>query len=414
LRLSCPEIASLTHARLRDAGPVHAVWYRAFATVATRPATPIPTEKNACSIGSLIEFHYPGGILTIAPVSRPRGDRVCTLTAGGTSDVGSGAANTVEEVAGPRIIIGRMIGGGITICDGSDAQLRTAIFLANYATVVNAVSMNGHRSNRQDFRPILALLNLKHARRPDQPSGKSGSNVALAKKARRVVVRPEVPGPPVTTLGELIAEPAAPRARLRRGAGCHRLVAGRVDMMFTGIIPTKPHLEAGTLRALAVTSKMRMPEVPDAPTMAEAGYPDVNTDFVWFGLAAPAKTPDATIKNLHARFTKAMDSKPLQAKLAAQGVFLISSKPTGSSRGSKPTREVRLLIKTSAPATSAGPSGDLTPGVLPEPGSGRGHDLNVPGPKFMAARLPKCRTNADSPGVLQLTGSGQIRPQVVC
>jgi tripartite-type tricarboxylate transporter receptor subunit TctC len=61
--------------------------------------------------------------------------------------------------------------------------------------------------------------------------------------------------------------------------------------------------------------------------MAEVGYPDVNTDFVWFGLAAPAKTPPAVIGNLHARFIKAMASKPLQDKLAAQGVFLISSTP---------------------------------------------------------------------------------------
>ena len=49
------------------------------------------------------------------------------------------------------------------------------------------------------------------------------------------------------------------------------LVAGRVDMMFIGVLPSKQHLDAGTLRVLGVTSKTRMPEVPNAPTMAEAG-----------------------------------------------------------------------------------------------------------------------------------------------
>jgi tripartite-type tricarboxylate transporter receptor subunit TctC len=153
-------------------------------------------------------------------------------------------------------------------------------------------------------------------------------------------------------LGELIARASgAPLVHVPYKGAAQAvidLVAGRLDMMFTGIIPTKPHLDAGTLIALAVTSKMRMPEVPDAPTMAEAGYPDVNTDFVWFGLAAPANTPATTIENLHSRFTKAMDSKPLQAKLAAQGVFLISSTPTEFvARIKADTATFGPLIKTS-------------------------------------------------------------------
>ena len=94
-------------------------------------------------------------------------------------------------------------------------------------------------------------------------------------------------------LGELFAKSSGvPLVHVPyKGAaqGIIDFVAGRLDMMFVGILPSKPHLESGRLRVLAVTSKTRIPEVPDAPTMAEAGYPDVNTDFVWFGLAAPPR-----------------------------------------------------------------------------------------------------------------------------
>ena len=105
------------------------------------------------------------------------------------------------------------------------------------------------------------------------------------------------------------------------------LVAGRVDMMFVGMLPSKQHLDTGTLRALAVTSKTRMPEVPDAPTMAEAGHPDVNSEFVWFGLVAPAKTPEPVIKSLHELFAKAATSPEVRDKLAAQGISVESSTP---------------------------------------------------------------------------------------
>ena len=70
-----------------------------------------------------------------------------------------------------------------------------------------------------------------------------------------------------------------------------------------------------------------MQEVPDAPTMAEVGHPDVNTDFVWFGLMGPAKIPDATVKSLHELFAKAATSPEVRDKLAAQGISVESSTP---------------------------------------------------------------------------------------
>jgi tripartite-type tricarboxylate transporter receptor subunit TctC len=75
------------------------------------------------------------------------------------------------------------------------------------------------------------------------------------------------------------------------------LLAGRLEATFTGAPPLLPHVKAGKLRALAVGTARRSPAMPDVPTVAEQGYPGFETSQ-WYGLLAPAGTPDAIIKKL--------------------------------------------------------------------------------------------------------------------
>jgi tripartite-type tricarboxylate transporter receptor subunit TctC len=75
-----------------------------------------------------------------------------------------------------------------------------------------------------------------------------------------------------------------------------------------------------------VTWKQRLKVLPDTPTMAELGYPDVDLD-VWFGLVAPAATPDAVVQALHAKFSSAMNSPDIVDRLNAQGVNVATSTP---------------------------------------------------------------------------------------
>jgi tripartite-type tricarboxylate transporter receptor subunit TctC len=314
------------------------------------------------SIPSLVAL---AGMLAIAPSFASAQSSITVVVpfaAGGTSDVGMRAiANTVEEMGGPRITIENRPGGGgvpaaVNVRDA--APDGRTLFLANYATfVVNATLMKNFPFDpTKDFQPITTLFTSPNmlAVPTSLPAKSVPELVALAKKKPGgLSFGSQGIGTTGHLLGELVARASgAPLVHVPYKGAAQAvidLVAGRVDMMFTGILPTKPHLESGTLRALAVTSKMRMPEVPDAPTMAEVGYPDVNTDFVWFGLAAPAKTPAITIKNLHERFTKAMDSRPLHAKLAAQGIFLISATPTDFvARIKADTAKFGPLIKASS------------------------------------------------------------------
>ncbi len=85
------------------------------------------------------------------------------------------------------------------------------------------------------------------------------------------------------------------------------LISGRVAMTMADLAPIAGHLKAGTLRAIAVTSKERWGQMPELQTVAEAGLPGYEVD-VWFGLFAPAKTPADVVQRANAELRKYLSS----------------------------------------------------------------------------------------------------------
>ena len=79
----------------------------------------------------------------------------------------------------------------------------------------------------------------------------------------------------------------------------HRLLAGQMDIVFDSPAPLAALLRDGKIRALVAMGSKRMPELPDVPTMAESGLPDLRV-VTWNGLVAPAGTPDAIVAKLNA------------------------------------------------------------------------------------------------------------------
>jgi tripartite-type tricarboxylate transporter receptor subunit TctC len=102
------------------------------------------------------------------------------------------------------------------------------------------------------------------------------------------------------------------------------IVGGQVQMMFADIPVLLPHVQAGKLRALAVGSKRRAPAVPDVPTTAEAGFPQVEADN-WYGLVGPAGLPGPVAAKIHAEFVKAMRRPDVTEQLGKQGATLVGS-----------------------------------------------------------------------------------------
>ena len=96
------------------------------------------------------------------------------------------------------------------------------------------------------------------------------------------------------------------------------LVAGQVDLAFENMPALIPHIQAGRLRALAVTTTKRSAVMPELPTIAEAALPGYDAS-VWFGVFAPVGTPRPVIDRLHGEILKALQTQDLKSRMVAMG-----------------------------------------------------------------------------------------------
>jgi tripartite-type tricarboxylate transporter receptor subunit TctC len=104
------------------------------------------------------------------------------------------------------------------------------------------------------------------------------------------------------------------------------LLAGRVNMMFNDFTTSLPHIQAKTMRALAVSRIKRSTLYPELPTMDEAGVTGFDMD-TWAGIFAPANTPKPIITLLNTELRKIIDSDEVKSKLRAAGFEAFSSSP---------------------------------------------------------------------------------------
>ena len=110
------------------------------------------------------------------------------------------------------------------------------------------------------------------------------------------------------------------------GSAIQDLVSGQVKVSFAGVPNVLSHLKAGRLRALAISTGKRWPELADVPTVAEAGLPGYEATL-WLNLAAPAGTPTATIERLREEVGKALADPELQRQFQAAGVEVATLEP---------------------------------------------------------------------------------------
>jgi tripartite-type tricarboxylate transporter receptor subunit TctC len=104
------------------------------------------------------------------------------------------------------------------------------------------------------------------------------------------------------------------------------VLAGQIDMTINGKSVLLPHIAAGKLRALAVTSGARWSELPDVPTLVELGYMDAPYDAM-FGIVTPSGTPPAVIERLNAVINEGLRSSEMRASLAKLGIEPVISTP---------------------------------------------------------------------------------------
>jgi tripartite-type tricarboxylate transporter receptor subunit TctC len=112
------------------------------------------------------------------------------------------------------------------------------------------------------------------------------------------------------------------------GPALKDIVAGHVQMMFSSVSPSKPLIETGKLRALAVTTLKRTALLPDVGTVSELAIPGFEAT-AWHALVAPAKTPKAVLAKLHSAMTTTLKDPGVSKQLTNLGLDIMPTTPEG-------------------------------------------------------------------------------------
>lgn len=110
------------------------------------------------------------------------------------------------------------------------------------------------------------------------------------------------------------------------GEALTAVLSGETSVYFAPIAPALPHVRSGKLRALAVTSSSRMPQLQGYPTIAESGYPGFKTGN-WYGLAVPSKTPHAIVATLNKTAVAVLRNPAVNKRLVDLGYNVIGDTP---------------------------------------------------------------------------------------
>lgn len=258
---------------------------------------------------------------------------------GGTTDVvGRVVAQHLSENLGQQVVLENRGGAGGTV--GAEAAARAApdgytLFFASTSTL--SISPNLYRKVPYDPRTSFAPVSLV-ASAPMFVT--VNSKVPVTTLRQFIELAKERPGEfhysssgngtPVhigTELFKSLAGVNVVHVPYRGGGpALQAVMAGDVQMMVNSLAVVLPQVQAGRLRALAVTSTARDPELPDVPTTAEAGLPGYLFSL-WNGLVAPAGTPPEIIARLNSALLKAIATQSMIHELSRQGLHATGDTP---------------------------------------------------------------------------------------
>jgi len=300
--------------------------------------------------------------------SRIRGARVVAALAVLLLVASSAGAARAEEpypVRPVEIIVPFSAGGGTDLiarllCDGLTRRLgQTFVALNRAGANTNLGTQVAVRARPDGYSLLMASIGLTanpalYRRLPFDPRTDLAPISLIANSSTVVVVNPSVP---VHTIEELIAYLKARPGEVNYasygvGSGPHlaaeqfqaatgtRLVhvpfsgggqaavavlSNHVEMMFSGPLPVLAMIRSGTLRPIGVAAEQRLPLLPDVPTFKEHGI-DYRSG-TWFGLLAPAHTPEPVIATLHAATVETFKEPGVREKLVDQGAEIITNSP---------------------------------------------------------------------------------------
>jgi len=185
----------------------------------------------------------------------------------------------------------------------------------------------------RDFAPItvITVMNSVLVVHPSLPARSLKEFVALAKAKPRSLNYGSAGSGTTTHLGAELFKSMAGVDLVHvpyKGSGpaLTDLLAGQVQAVFGTIATVLPHVKAGKLRALGVTSLKRADLLPDVPSINEALLPGFEV-MVWQGIVAPARTPDTVIARLHSEIVKSLRAPAMKEQLTGQGLEAVGNLP---------------------------------------------------------------------------------------
>ncbi|MDO8299060.1 MAG: tripartite tricarboxylate transporter substrate binding protein BugE [Lacisediminimonas sp.] len=180
--------------------------------------------------------------------------------------------------------------------------------ITNLARTPNVLLVNP-KFPAQDFKQLISLLKQSPGKYGYASSGACGIGHLMGEKFK------------ASTGTFLVHIPY-------RGAGpaLNDVLGGQVEIMFDNLPSSLPFIQANRLRPIAIAWNKRLDSMPNVPTFAELGLKLVN-DPAWYGLVAPAKTPDDIVRKLHDATVKALNSPEVRERIKASGSDVVGNSP---------------------------------------------------------------------------------------
>ncbi len=269
--------------------------------------------------------------------SRPIRAIVPFPPAGPTDEVARLVGHKLTEAWKQQVVVDNRSGAGgnigMGIAANAPADGYTVLFVSSSFMVNPSLYKKIPYDPYKSFTPISVLAASPHLffTHPSQPVKSIAELIDVVKKDSK---KYSIASPGIGTVPHLSAILLGLDARIDLvvvpyaggGPSIAAVVGNQVPFGCQAIPPVTPHVKAGRVRALALTSDKRSEAVPEVPTMAELGFKGHEADTI-SGMLVPAGTPAAIVKKLHAEAVKAMMAPEVKSRIADQGFSIIVSSP---------------------------------------------------------------------------------------
>ena len=314
------------------------------------------TRRTALQLAALALASVAGAAHAQAWPSKPV-SLVVPFPAGGTTDVLARAlAERLSPAIGQPVIVENKPGAGATI--GADyvakakADGHTLLIGAVHHTIASSVYKKLPYDFQKGFEPVTVIAMVPNVLvvNARTPAKNVNELVALIKaKPAEASYGSNGNGTAQHLIGTQFQQQTGTRLQHipYKGSGplATDLLGGQILMSFDTITPVLPHIKAGKLRPLAVTTAKRSPALPDVPTLQEAGLKDFDIG-TWFGVLAPVGTPKPVLDRLSAEATKIIQSPDFKKRMDDIGAQPVSNSPAEmAAQIRSETDKFSLLVK---------------------------------------------------------------------